>query len=62
MSKRYTSQVIVSENGEVARGSCPVQIIFCLKEKNKKKRGSYRGGEITVRTFSLPLCLLVRVA
>lgn len=27
------------------------------KEKNKKKRGSYRGGEITVRSFypSLPL-------
>ena len=28
--------------GEVGRGSCPVQIIFCLKEQNKKKLNSHR--------------------
>lgn len=38
----FTSQVIVSETGEVGRGSCPVQIIFCLKEQNKKKLNSHR--------------------
>lgn len=30
--RRYTSQVVVSETGEVGFGSVPVQIIFCLKE------------------------------
>ncbi|KAF8578758.1 glycosyltransferase family 2 protein [Ramaria rubella] len=38
----YTSQVVVSSTGEVSAGSCPVQIIFCLKEQNKKKLNSHR--------------------
>ncbi|KAF9029992.1 chitin synthase [Hymenopellis radicata] len=38
----YTSSVIVTDTGEVAQGSCPVQILFCLKEQNKKKLNSHR--------------------
>ncbi|KAF9531863.1 glycosyltransferase family 2 protein [Crepidotus variabilis] len=38
----YSSQVIVTETGEVSQGSCPVQILFCLKEQNKKKLNSHR--------------------
>ena len=39
---RYTSSVIVTETGEVSTGSFPVQILFCLKEQNKKKLNSHR--------------------
>lgn len=42
MFYRYTSQVMVTANGEVSSGACPVQIIFCLKEQNKKKLNSHR--------------------
>lgn len=38
----YTSQVVVSDTGDVGFGSVPVQIIFCLKEQNKKKLNSHR--------------------
>ena len=38
----YTSTAVVSESGEVAQGSTPVQILFCLKEQNKKKLNSHR--------------------
>ena len=38
----YTTSVIVTETGEVSQGSCPVQILFCLKEQNKKKLNSHR--------------------
>ncbi|KAI0931379.1 hypothetical protein AcW2_000283 [Taiwanofungus camphoratus] len=38
----FTSNVIVSEKGEVSKSACPVQIIFCLKEQNKKKLNSHR--------------------
>ncbi|OCH95669.1 chitin synthase [Obba rivulosa] len=38
----YTSNVVVTEKGEVSHGACPVQIIFCLKEQNKKKLNSHR--------------------
>lgn len=38
----YTSSVVVTDKGEVSQGSCPVQIIFCLKEQNKKKLNSHR--------------------
>lgn len=38
----YTSQVVVSETGEVSTGACPVQVVFCLKEQNKKKLNSHR--------------------
>ncbi|KAG1857559.1 glycosyltransferase family 2 protein [Suillus tomentosus] len=38
----YTSNVVVTETGEVSTGQCPVQIIFCLKEQNKKKLNSHR--------------------
>ncbi|KAG8685801.1 Chitin synthase, class 2, partial [Ceratobasidium sp. 394] len=38
----YTSTAVVSETGEVAQGSTPVQILFCLKEQNKKKLNSHR--------------------
>jgi chitin synthase len=39
---RYTSNVVVTETGEVSQGACPVQILFCLKEQNKKKLNSHR--------------------
>jgi chitin synthase len=39
---RYTSNVIVTETGEVSQGACPIQILFCLKEQNKKKLNSHR--------------------
>jgi chitin synthase len=38
----YTSKVVVTERGEVSTGPCPVQVIFCLKEQNKKKLNSHR--------------------
>lgn len=38
----YTTSVIVTETGEVSKGSCPVQVLFCLKEQNKKKLNSHR--------------------
>src|ERR1700729_4456866 len=39
---RYTSNVIVTDTGEVSMGACPIQILFCLKEQNKKKLNSHR--------------------
>ena len=33
---------MVTEKGEVSQGACPVQIVFCLKEQNKKKLNSHR--------------------
>ena len=38
----YTSSVVVTDTGEVSMGACPVQILFCLKEQNKKKLNSHR--------------------
>ncbi|OAX42658.1 glycosyltransferase family 2 protein [Rhizopogon vinicolor AM-OR11-026] len=38
----YTSNVVVTDTGEVSSGVCPVQMIFCLKEQNKKKLNSHR--------------------
>jgi chitin synthase len=38
----YTSQVVVTDKGEVSQSGCPVQVIFCLKEQNKKKLNSHR--------------------
>lgn len=38
----YTSTAIVTETGEVSQNTCPVQILFCLKEQNKKKLNSHR--------------------
>ncbi|CEL57272.1 chitin synthase [Rhizoctonia solani AG-1 IB] len=38
----YTSTVVVSDTGEVAQGGVPVQLLFCLKEQNKKKLNSHR--------------------
>ncbi|KAK0552700.1 Chitin synthase, class 2 [Tilletia horrida] len=38
----YTTQVIVDSSGNVKIGSCPVQVIFILKEKNAKKLNSHR--------------------
>ncbi|TFK26808.1 chitin synthase 2 [Coprinopsis marcescibilis] len=38
----YTTTAIVTDSGEVAVNSCPVQILFCLKEQNKKKLNSHR--------------------
>lgn len=43
----YTSQVVVAANGEVSGGDgknamAPIQMIFCLKELNKKKLNSHR--------------------
>ncbi|CAE6469016.1 unnamed protein product [Rhizoctonia solani] len=38
----YTSTVVISGSAEVAQGSVPVQILFCLKEQNKKKLKSHR--------------------
>jgi chitin synthase len=39
---RYTTNVIVTETGEMSQGTCPVQVLFCLKEQNKKKLNSHR--------------------
>ena len=39
---RYTTNVIVTDTGEVSASACPVQILFCLKEQNKKKLNSHR--------------------
>jgi Chitin synthase len=39
---RYTTNVIVTDTGEVSTSACPVQILFCLKEQNKKKLNSHR--------------------
>jgi chitin synthase len=38
----YTTQVVVDSHGVVSGGIAPVQIIFCLKEQNKKKLNSHR--------------------
>jgi len=38
----YTTNVIVTDTGEVSTSPCPVQILFCLKEQNKKKLNSHR--------------------
>ncbi|KLO11323.1 glycosyltransferase family 2 protein [Schizopora paradoxa] len=38
----YTTNVVVTDNGEVSTGACPIQVIFCLKEQNKKKLNSHR--------------------
>ncbi len=38
----YTTQVVVGADGTVQVGSCPVQVIFCLKEQNQKKINSHR--------------------
>jgi len=38
----YSSQVVVDQLGNVAGGIAPVQIIFVLKEQNKKKLNSHR--------------------
>jgi chitin synthase len=38
----YTTNVIATATGEVSQGNCPVQVLFCLKEQNKKKLNSHR--------------------
>ncbi|KAI8990609.1 chitin synthase 2 [Trametes punicea] len=38
----FTTNVVVTERGEVSQSACPVQIIFCLKERNQKKLNSHR--------------------
>ncbi|SAM84110.1 probable Chitin synthase 2 [Ustilago bromivora] len=38
----YTTRVQVTEKGEVQVTPCPVQVVFCLKEQNKKKLNSHR--------------------
>lgn len=37
-----TTQVIVDPRGGVEVSECPVQLVFCLKEKNQKKINSHR--------------------
>ncbi|KAL7415762.1 glycosyltransferase family 2 protein [Mrakia frigida] len=37
-----TTQAVVSEAGDVSIGAVPIQIIFVLKEQNKKKLNSHR--------------------
>lgn len=37
-----TTQVIVDAQGGVQVSECPVQLVFCLKEKNQKKINSHR--------------------
>jgi len=39
---RYTTNIVVTDTGEVSASACPVQILFCLKEQNKKKLNSHR--------------------
>ncbi|KAJ9474819.1 Chitin synthase 1 [Pseudozyma hubeiensis] len=38
----YTTRVQVTEKGEVQVTPCPIQVVFCLKEQNKKKLNSHR--------------------
>ncbi|GAA5927919.1 uncharacterized protein JCM15063_006035 [Sporobolomyces koalae] len=38
----YTTNVVVGQDGEVRAGISPIQILFCLKETNKKKLNSHR--------------------
>ncbi|KAH7107091.1 glycosyltransferase family 2 protein [Auriculariales sp. MPI-PUGE-AT-0066] len=38
----YTTSVVTTDAGEVSMGGCPVQVVFCLKEQNKKKLNSHR--------------------
>ncbi|GAA5985410.1 hypothetical protein JCM11641_000148 [Rhodosporidiobolus odoratus] len=38
----YTSQVVVDDKGTVSGGIAPIQVLFCLKEQNKKKLNSHR--------------------
>ncbi|SGY80101.1 BQ5605_C008g05303 [Microbotryum silenes-dioicae] len=38
----YTTQVVVDKEGKVSGGISPIQILFCLKEQNKKKLNSHR--------------------
>ncbi|KAH7916371.1 chitin synthase-domain-containing protein [Hygrophoropsis aurantiaca] len=38
----YTTNAIVTDTGEVSFGACPIQVLFCLKEQNKKKLNSHR--------------------
>ncbi|TFK77536.1 chitin synthase [Pluteus cervinus] len=38
----YTSSVMVTDTGEVSQTNTPIQILFCLKEQNKKKLNSHR--------------------
>lgn len=37
-----SSQVYVKPDGTVEVAPCPVQVVFCLKEQNKKKLNSHR--------------------
>jgi chitin synthase len=50
----YTTQISVTPNMQIhgpEKGTVPVQIIFCLKEKNQKKINSHRC--VSVTYFSL---------
>jgi len=38
----YTTQVVVDDAGNVSGSISPVQVVFCLKEQNKKKLNSHR--------------------
>ncbi|GAA5916120.1 uncharacterized protein JCM6883_001738 [Sporobolomyces salmoneus] len=38
----YTTNVVVDKDGQVKAGISPIQILFCLKETNKKKLNSHR--------------------
>ncbi|EPQ29010.1 uncharacterized protein PFL1_03300 [Pseudozyma flocculosa PF-1] len=38
----YTTRVQVTDKGEVRVAPCPIQVVFCLKEENKKKLNSHR--------------------
>ncbi|GAA5918550.1 hypothetical protein JCM1841_003297 [Sporobolomyces salmonicolor] len=38
----YTTNVVVDANGQVSGGISPIQVLFCLKEQNKKKLNSHR--------------------
>ncbi|KAN0060386.1 Chitin synthase, class 2 [Thecaphora frezii] len=38
----YTTRVQVTDKGEVRVAPCPIQVVFCLKEQNKKKLNSHR--------------------
>ncbi|PWN47272.1 hypothetical protein IE53DRAFT_390589 [Violaceomyces palustris] len=38
----YTTQVQVTDKGQVKVTPCPIQVVFCLKEQNKKKLNSHK--------------------
>ncbi|KAH8924728.1 glycosyltransferase family 2 protein [Atractiella rhizophila] len=58
----YTTTVTVSPEGDVKPSGIPVQVIFCLKEQNKKKLNSHRWFfNAFANTLKPNVCVLIDV-